>query len=92
MINSVTNVVPTFLGELPSEIDKICWKRAYATFLNVHNITPEEYAKEPINLIELLPVFQSIDQKWTHVEPEMMKTTHTLPQNPKIPNTWLVYM
>ena len=63
MINTATNEVPSFLDEPPTDIDKICWKRAYATYLNVNNKTPEECAKEPLNLIELLPVFRSITPK-----------------------------
>ena len=84
MINTTTNVVPRFLDESPSELDKICWKRAYATFLNVNNKSPEECAKEPLNLIELLPVFRSIDPKWDQVTPEMMKTTHKIVHRLKI--------
>ena len=82
--STATNEVPSFLDEPPTDIDKICWKRAYATYLNVNNKTPEECAKEPLNLIELLPVFRSIDRKWMHVEPEMMKTTHTIVHRLKI--------
>lgn len=84
MINTTTNVVPSFLDEPPTELDKICWKRAYATFLNVNNKTPEEYIKEPLNLIELLPLFRSMDRKWEQVSPEMMKTTHVIVHRLKI--------
>ena len=84
MINTSTNVVPSFLDEPPTELDKICWKRAYATFLNVNNKIPEECANRPLNLIELLPVFRSIDRKWEHVSPEMMKTTHVIVHRLKI--------
>ena len=64
MINTVTNEIPSFLEETPVEIDKIRWKRAYATYLMVHDKTPEECAKDPLNLIELLPVLRSFDSKW----------------------------
>ena len=84
MINTTTNVVPSFLDEPPTDLDKICWKCAYATFLNVNNKTPEECAKEPLNLIELLPLFRSIDRKWVDVSPEMMKTTHVIVHRLKI--------
>ena len=57
-------------------MDKICWKRAYATYLNENNKTPEEYEKESLKLSELLPVLRGIDRKYDHVEPDMMKTTH----------------
>ena len=56
MINSVTNEVPNFLNDTPSDMDKICWKRTYATYLNVNNISPVDCAKEPLNLIRMLPV------------------------------------
>ena len=78
MINTVTNEVPNFLYEKPTDLDRLCWKQAYATYLNVNNKTPEEYEKEPINLIELLPVFRGLDPKWRNVEPEMMKTTYKM--------------
>ena len=64
MINTVTNEIPKFLDDTPVEIDKICWKRAYATYLIVNDKTPEECAKDPLNLVELLPVFRSLDRKW----------------------------
>ena len=78
MINSATNEIPSFLEETPDEMNKICWKQAYATYLSVHDKTPEEGAKDSINLVELLPVLRSLDRKWLQVEPEMMKTTHTM--------------
>jgi len=80
MLNSVTGQVPNFMDEKPTDIDKICWKRAYATYLNAHNKTPEEYEKKTFKLTELLPVLQVIDRKYEHVEPNMMKTTHTFVQ------------
>ena len=78
MINTVTNEVPNFLDDKPTDIDKISWKQAYATYLNMHNKTPEECESKPVNLIELLPVIQKLDTKWANVEPEMMKTTHKM--------------
>ena len=78
LMNTVTGEVPNFLYEKPTDIDKICWKRAYATYLNMHNKTPEEYESKSVNLIELLPVIQKLDTKWANVEPEMMKTTHKM--------------
>ena len=64
MINTVTNEIPSFLEETPVKIDKICWKRAYATYLISIEKTPEEGAKDSINLPALLPVLCSLDQKW----------------------------
>ena len=51
MINTVTKEIPNFLDKPPSEIDKICWKRAYATYLLVNNKTPEEGVNDPLNLV-----------------------------------------
>ena len=67
MINTATNEVSSFLDETPTESDRFCWKQAYATYLHVNNKTPEEGAKEPLNLVELLPLFRSIDRKWDKV-------------------------
>jgi len=64
MINTFTKEIPNFLDKPPSEIDKICWKRAYTTYLLVNNKTPEEGVNDPLNLVELLPVFRSLDSKW----------------------------
>ena len=33
MINTTINEVPSFLEEKPNEMDKLIWKKAYATFL-----------------------------------------------------------
>ena len=84
MINTATKEIPNFLDKPPSEIDKICWKRAYATYLLVNNKTPEEGVNDPLNLVELLPVFRSLDSKWMQVEPEMLKTTHIIVHRLKI--------
>ena len=84
MINTATNEVSCFLDETPTESDRFCWKQAYATYLHVNNKTPEECAKEPLNLIELLPLFRSIDRKWENVSPEMMKTTYVMVHRLKI--------
>ena len=64
MINTFTKEIPNFLDKPPSEIDKICWKRAYATYLMVNDKTPEDFAKDPLNLIELLPILRGFDPKW----------------------------
>ena len=78
MINTVTNEVPSFLEETPQESDKILCKRAYATYVIETKKTPEEIAKETLNLSELLPILGSLDRKWKFVDPEMMVTTHTM--------------
>ena len=67
MINTATNGAPSFLNEKPTELEKIGFKRAYATYLHVNEKSPEECAKQLLNLIELLPMFRSIDRKWEHV-------------------------
>ena len=50
MINTETKEIPSFLEETPDEMNKICWKQAYATYLSVHDKTQEEGAKDLINL------------------------------------------
>ena len=84
MINTATNGAPRFLGQTPTDSDQFCWSRGYATYLTVNGKTPEEWAKEPLNLIELLPSFRRIDTKWEDVSPEMMKTTHVMIHRLKI--------
>jgi len=64
MINTETKEVPNFLNNTPDEYDKYCWKRAYATYLMVNDKTPEDFAKDPFNLIELLPILRGFDPKW----------------------------
>ena len=78
MMNSVTGEPPNFLDGKPTEHDKITWKLVYATYLIQNSKTSEEFEKKPVNLTELLPVLIKLDPKWEHVEPDMMKTTHTM--------------
>ena len=78
MINSETNDPPKFLDEKPNENDKVIWKRAYASYLIATGKTPEECENVPINLAALLPVLGELDPRWKEVEPNMMKTTHTM--------------
>ena len=59
-------------------MDKLIWKKAYATFLIESEKTPEECANKPLQLTELLPILGSLDRKWKLVEPEMMVTTHMM--------------
>ena len=44
MINSAINEIPRFLEEKPDELDKLIWKKAYATFLIESGKTSEECA------------------------------------------------
>ena len=53
-------------------MDKLIWKKAYATFVIETKETPEECANKPLLLTELLPILGSLDRKWKLVEPEMM--------------------
>ena len=59
-------------------MDKLIWKKAYATFVIESEKTPEECANKPLHLTELLPILGSLDRKWKLVEPEMMVTTHKM--------------
>ena len=59
-------------------MDKLIWKKAYATFVIESEKTPEECANKPLQLTELLPILGSLDRKWKFVDPEMMVTTHTM--------------
>ena len=51
-------------------MDKLIWKKAYATFVIESEKTPEECANKPLQLTELLPILGSLDRKWKLVEPE----------------------
>ena len=59
-------------------MDKLIWKKAYATFAIESEKTPEECANKPLQLTELLPILGSLDRKWKLVEPEMMVSTHKM--------------
>ena len=59
-------------------MDKLIWKKAYATFVIESEKTPEECANKPLQLTELLLILGSLDRKWKLVEPEMMVTTHVM--------------
>lgn len=59
-------------------MDKLIWKKAYATFVIESKETPEECANKSLQLTELLPILGSLDRKWKLVEPEMMVTTHKM--------------
>ena len=78
MINTETNDPPKFLDETPNENDKLIWKRAYASYLIATGKTPEACAHVPYNLAVLLPILGELDPRWKEVEPDMMKTSHTM--------------
>ena len=78
MINTTINEIPSFLERRPDEMDKLIWKKAYATYLTEIKRSPEECANKSLQLTELLPILCSIDRKWKSVEPEMMVTTHVM--------------
>ena len=78
MINTNTNEIPSFLEGKPDEMDKLIWKKAYATYLTEIKRSPEECANKSLQLTELLPILRSLDRKWKSVEPEMMVTTHVM--------------
>ena len=59
-------------------MDKLIWKKAYATFIIESKKSPEECANKSLQLTELLPILRSLDRKWKSVEPEMMVTTHVM--------------
>ena len=59
-------------------MDKLIWKKAYATFVIESKETPEECANKSLQLTELLPILGSLDRKWKLVEPEMMVSTHKM--------------
>ena len=78
MINTTINEIPSFLERRPDEMDKLIWKKAYATFIIESKKSPEECANKSLQLTELLPILRSLDRKWELVEPEMMVTTHVM--------------
>ena len=78
MINTETIDPLVFLDSRPEENDKILWKRAYATYLNVTGNTPDESANKHLNLPALLPILAEFDQRWRAVDEDMMKTSHRL--------------
>ena len=78
MMDNVMKEPPKFLDGKPNDLDKVTWKRAYATYVIETKKTPEEIAKETLILSELLPILGSLDRKWKFVDPEMMVTTHTM--------------
>ena len=78
MINTNTKEIPSFLKETPDEIEKIVFKRVYATYLTEIKRSPEECANKSLQLTELLPILRILDRKWKSVEPEMMVTTHVM--------------
>ena len=78
MINTNTNEIPSFLEGKPDEMDKLIWKKAYATFIIESKKSPEAFANKSLQLTELLPILRSLDRKWKSVEPEMMVTTHVM--------------
>ena len=78
MTNTAINDPPKFLDDTPDDDDKVTWKRAYASYLKVTGKTPEASENVPINLAALLPVLGELDPRWKEVEPNMMKTTHTM--------------
>ena len=45
-------------------MDKLIWKKAYATFVIESEKTPEECANKSLQLTELLPILGSLDRKW----------------------------
>ena len=45
-------------------MDKLIWKKAYATFLIETEKTPEECVTKSLQLTELLPILGSLDRKW----------------------------
>ena len=59
-------------------MDKLIWKKAYATFIIESKKSPEECANKSLRLSELLPILCILDRKWKYVEPEMMVTTHVM--------------
>ena len=78
MINTTINEIPSFLDRRPDEMDKLIWKKAYATFIIESKKSPEEFANKSLQLTELLPILRILDRKWEFVEPEMMVTTHVM--------------
>ena len=64
MMDSVMKEPPKFLDGKHNELDKVTWKRAYATYLTDNGFTPEQFVNEPFNLTELLPVLGTLDSKW----------------------------
>jgi len=50
MINTTINEIPSFLEGRPDEMDKLIWKKAYATFLIESEKTPEECANKSLQL------------------------------------------
>ena len=78
MINTTINEIPSFLEGRPDEMDKLIWKKAYATFIIESKKSPEEFANKSLQLTELLPILRTLDRKWELVEPEMMVTTHVM--------------
>ena len=78
MINTTINEIPSFLERRPDEMDKLIWKKAYATFIIESKKSPEEFANKSLQLTELLPILRILDRKWEMVEPEMMVTTHVM--------------
>ena len=81
MINTNTDEIPSFLEGKPDEMDKLIWKKAYATYLTEIKRSPEECANNSLQLTELLPILPILcilDRKWKYVEPEMMVTTHVM--------------
>ena len=68
LIDSSTKNTPKFLAESPEPHEKEIWKKVYAIYLNYIGKSAEEVKNERPKLATLLPILQSLDQKWKDVK------------------------
>ncbi len=69
-IDTFVNVSTNFLKKAAEPEEKEIWKRVYVTYLHYIGKSAEEAKKERTKLTTLLPIFQSLDQKWRDVKGE----------------------
>ena len=65
MINTTINEIPSFLEGRPDEMDKLIWKKAYATFIIESKKSPEGVPITPLKSSDFRLWF---DRQWTRSE------------------------
>ena len=68
LIDTNLKNTPKFLAESPEPHEKEIWKKVYAIYLQVTGKSAEEAKNERLKLATLLPILQSLDQKWKDVK------------------------
>ena len=70
LIETNVKVSTKFLTESAAPAEKENWKMTYVTYLKITGKSPEDAKTERPKLTTLLPILQSLDQKWKNVKSE----------------------